>query len=210
MAATLLEIHPDNPDKRKIEQVAKALEEGAVVIYPTDTIYAMGCSIKHPKAVERLAAIKGLKVEKANFSIMCADLSHLADYTKPISQSHFRLLKRLLPGPYTFIFESNNKIPKTLNPKKKTIGIRVPDNKICMALSAIVGQPIITTSLKEDSLVEYPTDPEAIFEAYKNLVDIVIDGGMGNIIASTVLDCSGDGIEVVREGAGSIEGLLAN
>ena len=205
MTAELLKIHPDNPDPRKISKVVDVLKNGGVVIYPTDTIYGIGCDIFNQKAVERVCQIKGVKVDKTLLSFICQDISHISEYVKIISTPVFKVMKKALPGPFTFILESSTKVPKIINAKKKTVGIRVPDHKIPHRLVEGLGNPIITTSiLDEDEVIEYTTDPELIYEKFGNLVDVVIDGGFGNNIPSTVIDCTGDMMEVIREGAGDI------
>lgn len=202
----LLKIHPENPGQRQINIVVECLQDGGIVISPTDTVYGLTCDIFKSKAIERIARIKGIKPEKANFSFLCADLSELSDYTKPIKTDLFKLMKRLLPGPYTFILNANSTVPKYINSKKKTVGIRIPNNSIPVEIVRYLGHPIMSTSIHdEDDLIEYTTDPELIYEKYKNLVDIVIDGGFGGNQASTVLDCTGDEIEIVREGLGAID-----
>ena len=205
----LLEIHPENPASRKIKQVVEILQKGGVIIYPTDTVYGLGCDISNHKAVERICKIKGIKPEKANFSFICADLSNIAAYTKPFSNQIFKLMKRSLPGPYTFILKANNSLPKLMKNKKKTIGIRVPNTPIVYELVAQLGQPLMSTSIKNldeaDDIVEYPTDPWEIYEQYKHLVDLVIDGGIGNNIPSTVFDCTNNPPELIRKGLGEVE-----
>jgi tRNA threonylcarbamoyl adenosine modification protein (Sua5/YciO/YrdC/YwlC family) len=197
----LIRMHTDNPAERQIRQVVEILKEGGVIIYPTDTVYGIGCDIYKHKAIERVAQIKGLKPEKANFSIICYDLSHISDFTRPIDNNIFKLMKRNLPGPFTFILEANNNVPKILKANRKSIGIRVPDNKIIREIVKELGNPIITTSLKtNDEIIEYNTDPELIFEEYRNLVDAVIDGGYGGLVASTVVDCTINPPEIVRMG----------
>lgn len=204
----LLRIHPENPSQRQINHIVECLKDGGVVISPTDTVYGLTCDIFKPKAIERIARIKGIKPEKANFSFLCADLSELSDYTKPINNDLFKLMRRLLPGPYTFILNANNTVPKYIQNKKKTVGIRIPDNSIPIEIVKLLGHPIMSSSIHdEDDLIEYTTDPELIYEKYKNLVDIVIDGGYGGNLASTVLDCTSGEIEVVREGLGSLDGI---
>jgi len=209
MAAELIKIHPANPEPRKMAEVVQALRKGALVIYPTDTVYGLGCDITQSKSIEKIARIKGIKVEKNNFSFICTDLSNLADYTKPLSQPVFKLMKKALPGPFTFILESNNKVPKLLNANKNQVGIRVPDNNIPRELVKELGNPIVSTSIYDlDDVIEYTTDPELIYERFKNLVDIVIDGGYGNNVPSTIVDCTGDEIVIVRQGLGDIEQYL--
>jgi tRNA threonylcarbamoyl adenosine modification protein (Sua5/YciO/YrdC/YwlC family) len=202
----LLKIYPENPDQRKIETVLECLRNGGIIIYPTDTVYSMGCDMMQQKAVERVAAIKGVKADKANFSIICSDLSHISDYTKPFSTEIYKLMKKSLPGPFTFILNANNKIPRIFQNRKKTIGIRVPDNPIIRMLVEEYGNPIISTSIyDDDEILEYTTDPELIHENNINIVDIVIDGGYGGNIPSTVLDCTGNEVEVIRQGKGILE-----
>lgn len=202
----LLEIHPDNPDVRKIKQVITCLQDGGVIIYPTDTVYSFGCDMLNRKALEKVARLKKIKLEKANFSIVCNDLAHLSEYSKPLDNSVFKLMKSLLPGPYTFILEANRNIPKIFSEKKKTIGIRIPDNKIALSIVSALGNPIIAASVHdEDEVLEYSTDPEAIHETWENLVDIVIDGGPGSLEASTILDCSKGAVELIRLGKGPVD-----
>lgn len=194
-------MHPENPAERQVRQIVEILKEGGVIIYPTDTVYGIGCDIYKPKAIERVAQIKGIKPEKANFSIICYDLSHISDFTRPIDNNIFKLMKRNLPGPFTFILEANINVPKILKSNRKSIGIRVPDNKIIREIVKELDNPIITTSLKtNDEIIEYNTDPELIFEEYRNLVDAVIDGGYGGLVASTVVDCTVNPPEIVRMG----------
>jgi len=205
----LLKIYPENPDPRKIQTVLQCLREGGVIIYPTDSVYSMGCDMMQPKAVERVAAIKGMKADKANFSIVCNDLSNISDYTKPFSTEIYKLMKKTLPGPFTFILDANNKVPRIFQNRKKTIGIRVPDNPIIRLLVEEYGNPIISTSIyDDDEILEYTTDPELIYENHINMVDIVIDGGFGGNIPSTVLDCTSGEVEVVRKGKGDLEDYL--
>lgn len=205
----LLQIHPDNPNPRNIKTVLECLRDGGIIIYPTDTVYGMGCDLKQSKALDRLAQIKGIRREKADFSLICHDLKQLSDYARPIGNDVFRMMKRLLPGPYTFILEANNNVPKLFQSKKKTVGIRVPDNNIITSVVREYGSPLANTSIHdEDTLLEYITDPELIFERYEKLVDIVIDGGYGDNEGSTIIDCSGDELVLVREGKGSVDGVL--
>lgn len=204
MAAELIKIYPDNPDPRRIRQVADCLRDGGLVIYPTDTVYGLGCDIHNARAVEKVARIKGIKPQKNDFSFICYDLSHIADYAR-VSNAAFKLMKKALPGPFTFILEANNKVPKLLNTNKKTVGIRVPDNTIPRSIVRELGNPIITTSIKdEDEVIEYSTDPELIFEKFEHLVDIVIDGGYGGNVGSTVVDATTDNFVLIREGAGEL------
>jgi tRNA threonylcarbamoyl adenosine modification protein (Sua5/YciO/YrdC/YwlC family) len=205
MAAELIKLYQENPEQSKINKIVSVLRDGGVIIYPTDTVYGIGCDIFNSKAVEKVCRIKGIKPEKNNFAIICYDLSHISEYAKHISTPVFKLMKKALPGPFTFILESNNNVPKLLNAKKKTIGIRIPDNNIPRSIVNQLGNPIITTSIRdEDEVIEYSTDPELIYEKFMNLVDVVIDGGYGGNIASTVVDCTQDQIEIVREGLGDI------
>ncbi|MFT0715531.1 L-threonylcarbamoyladenylate synthase [Flagellimonas lutimaris] len=203
--AELIKLYEENPNPKQVAKVVDVLRKGGLVIYPTDTVYGLGCDITNSKALQRIARIKGIKLEKANWSFICADLSNLSDYVRQIDSSTFKILKRTLPGPYTFILPGNNNLPKDFK-KKKTVGIRVPDNAIARALVSELGHPIVSTSIRDDDdVLEYTTDPELIFEKWQNLVDIVIDGGYGDNVASTVIDLSGDEPEVIREGKGSLE-----
>ena len=202
----LIPIHPDNPDRRKIEQIVTQLRKGAIIIYPTDTVYSMACDLKHKKAVERMAQLKGVKLEKANFSLICYDLSHISDYTVQFGNNIYKLMNRALPGPYTFILNANTSVPKLFKSKKKTIGIRVPDNNIAREIVNILGNPLMSTSVHDDDeILEYITDPELIHEKYENQVDIVIDGGFGNNEASTIIDCTSNEPEIIREGIGTLD-----
>jgi tRNA threonylcarbamoyl adenosine modification protein (Sua5/YciO/YrdC/YwlC family) len=205
----LIKIYPENPDPRKLETVLDCLRNGGVIIYPTDSVYSMGCDMMQHKAVERVAAIKGVKADKANFSIVCSDLSHISDYTRPFSTEIYKLMKKALPGPFTFILNANNNVPRIFQNRKKTIGIRVPDNPIIRLLVEEYGNPIISTSIyDEDEILEYTTDPELIHEKTFNMVDIVIDGGYGGNIPTTVVDCTGEEIEIIRQGKGILEEYL--
>lgn len=202
----LIKLYNDNPNEREIRHIAQRLREGAVIIYPTDTIYGIGCDITQAKAVERVAKMKGFSVAKANLSFICSDLSHLSTYTKPISNNVFKLIRKCLPGPYTFILEANNNVPKYFKGKKKTVGIRVPDNNIILRLAEELGNPILSTSVKDDDeLLEYTTDPELIHEKYDGLVDLVIDGGYGDNQPSTIIDCTSGEPTLLREGKGKVE-----
>ena len=208
MAAEFIRLYEENPDPDKISQVVKVLRDGGVVIYPTDTVYGMGCDITNLRAVERICKIKGINPKKHNFSMICADLSNISQFTRVISKPVFKMMKKAFPGPFTIILEASTQVPKILHSKKKTIGIRVPDHNVPRILVEELGQPILTTSIHdEDDVIEYSTDPELIFEKYKNLVDIVIDGGYGQNVASTILDCTGDEVEVLRQGLGKLEDL---
>jgi len=201
----LIRIYNENPNEREISKVVSVLKKGGLIIYPTDTVYGLGCDITNTKALEKIAKIKGVKLDKANFSFICKDLSNLSDYVKQIDTTTFKLLKRSLPGAYTFILPGNNNLPKVFK-KKKTVGIRIPDNNIARAIVEALGNPIVSTSIyDEDSIIEYTTDPELIFEKWQSLVDIVVDGGYGDNKASTVIDLSTDEIKIIREGKGSLD-----
>ncbi|EAZ80550.1 L-threonylcarbamoyladenylate synthase [Algoriphagus machipongonensis] len=209
MAAELIRLYEENPDPKKIREIAALLRDGAVVIYPTDTVYGLGCDITNTRAVERICRIKGINPRKHNFSFVCADLSTISHYTRVITKPVFKMMKKALPGPYTFILEANTQVPKILHSKKKTVGIRVPDHKVPRMLVEELGQPLLSTSIRdEDEVLEYSTDPELIFEKYEHLVDVVIHGGFGQNIGSTVLDCTGHEMEIIREGLGNVEEIL--
>ena len=202
--ATFIKIYDDNPNPRDIAKVVQILKKGGLVIYPSDTVYALGFDITNNRALERIAQIKKVKLAKANFSFVCKYLSNLSDYVKQLDNTTFKLLKRALPGPYTFILPGNNKLPSVFK-KKKEVGIRVPDNTIVQAIVASMGNPIVSTSIKdEDQVIEYTTDPELIFEKWEHLVDVVIDGGYGGNIPSTVIDLMGDTPILIRQGKGSV------
>ncbi len=206
----LVKIHPDNPSERKIKIVTECLQDGGIIIYPTDTLYGIGCDITKTRAIERICQIKGIKAQKANLSFVCHDFSHLADYTLPFEKSIYRLMNRCLPGPFTFILRANNQVPKFFR-KKKTVGIRVPDNNIARAIVRTLGNPLLSTSLTnipdqdEHDYSEYWTDPYEIHEQFKNTVDMVIDGGYGDNEASTVVDCTSNSPEIIRQGKGGLE-----
>ncbi len=200
----LLQIHPDNPQPRLIKQVVECLKDGGVVVYPTDTIYGIGCDISQHKAIERICKIKNIDPQKAQLSFICQDLSHLSDYTKSIDTPLYRMLKNYLPGPYTFILPASKQVPKILQSKKSTIGLRVPGNIICQNILGELGNPLLSASLPGDMVEEY-TDPEIIFEKFENLVDLVIDGGSGGMVPSTIVDCTTDEWTVIREGLGEWE-----
>ncbi|WP_324027722.1 L-threonylcarbamoyladenylate synthase [Maribacter sp. BPC-D8] len=204
--AEFIKIYEENPNPKEIKRVVQVLRKGGLVIYPTDTVYGLGCDITNSKALEKIARIKGIKLAKANWSFICTDLSNLSDYVRQIDTATFKILKRALPGPYTFILPGNNNLPKEFK-KKKTVGIRVPDNSIVKALVEELGNPIVSTSIRDDDdVLEYTTDPELIFEKWDNLVDIVIDGGYGGNVGSTIIDVSTGGLpEVIREGKGSLD-----
>lgn len=205
----LLRTNPEIPDDITIRKAVEVLRSGGVIIYPTDTVYGIGCDITQPKALEKLCRIKGITLEKSNFSILCHDLSHLSDFTRPISNPVFRVLKKALPGPYTFILEANNNVPKIFTSKKKTVGIRVPKNPIVQAIVKMLGNPIVSSSVHDtdDELMDYFTDPEMIYEKFHDKVDAVVNGGFGNLQASTVIDVSKGEFEVVREGLGETADL---
>lgn len=200
----LLQLHPDNPQPRLLKQIADCLNTGGIIIYPTDTIYGLGCDIRHPKAIERICKIKNIDPKKVQLSFICRDLSHLSDYTKSIDTPLYRMLKTYLPGPYTFILPASKQVPKILKSKKETIGLRVPDNIICKQILEVLDNPILSTSLPGDMIEEY-TDPEIIFEKFGDKVDYVIDGGTGGMIPSTIIDCTTDKWHITRQGAGTWE-----
>jgi tRNA threonylcarbamoyl adenosine modification protein (Sua5/YciO/YrdC/YwlC family) len=197
----LLQIHPENPQARLIKQVVESLQKGGIIIYPTDTVYGLGCDILQHKAVERICRIKQVDPKKAQLSFVCSDLSHLSDFTKPFSNSTYRLLKEYLPGPYTFILQASKMVPKILQSKKDTIGLRIPDNNIAMAIIKELGRPILSASLPGEMVEDY-TDPEVMYENFMNEVEYVIDGGIGGMVPSTVVDCTGDEPVLIREGLG--------
>lgn len=202
----LIKLYPENPNPKMIRQIVDCLDAGGIIIYPTDTLYGIGCDIFNQKAVERIAQISEKLKKKAFFSFICYDLSNLSDYSKPIGNSVFKMMKRILPGPYTIILEANNLVPKMIQSHKKTVGIRVPDNSICRLIVQELGRPILSTSVKnsEDD-IEYICNPELIYDNYKDIVDIVIDAGYGDYRPSTVIDCTQNPIEIIREGKGSID-----
>lgn len=203
--ADFIKIYPENPNPKEIQKVVKVLKNGGLIIYPTDTVYGLGCDITNIKALERIARIKGVKLEKSNFSFVCEDLSNLSDYVKQIDTTTFKILKRALPGPYTFILPGAKTLPNPFK-KRKTVGIRVPDNSIALALVSALGNPIVSTSIRDDDeVIEYTTDPELILEKWNNRVDLVIDGGYGDNEPSTVIDLSEDEPIIIREGKGSLE-----
>lgn len=204
----LLKIYPQNPNQNELEKVVEVLKNGGLIIYPTDTVYGLGCDITNKKALEKVARIKGVKLEKANFSFICNDLSHLSDYVKQIDTTTYKLLNKALPGPYTFILLGNNALPKLFK-NKKTVGIRVPDNNIIRKIVEMLGNPIVSTSIyDEDAVIEYTTDPELIFEKWQNQVDVVIDGGYGANIPSTVIDLTTEPFTIVRVGKGALDLIL--
>ena len=201
----LLRIDNDRPDNHRISKVVSCLRDGGIIAYPTDTVYGLGCDITKTRALEKIARLKRVKLEKANFSFICYDLSNLSEYVRQIDTPTYKILKRALPGPYTFILKGNNNLPKVFK-KKSTVGIRVPDNNIIRTIAQQLGNPIISTSIyDEDDVIEYTTDPELIFEKWRDKVDLVLDGGYGDNIASTIIDLTEDEIIVLREGKGSID-----
>lgn len=201
----LLEIHPKNPEERKIKMIIDSLRKGGVIIYPTDTVYGIGCSIEHPEAIEKICRLKGVNPTKAQLSFLCNDLSHLSEYTKAISTPLYRFLKQYLPGPYTFILEASKKVPKLLRTRRDTVGIRVPDNPIAKIILKELGHPILSTSLPLHEDESIPMNPEVIYERFGNQVEYVINGGIGNAIPSTIVDCTVNPPEIIRQGAGMIE-----
>ena len=205
--AKFIKLYNENPNQKEIDKIVKTLQNGGLIIYPTDTVYGLGCDITNTKALEKIAKIKGVKLDKANFSFVCNDLSHLSDYVKQIDSSTFKLLKRALPGAYTFILPGSKSLPSVFK-KKKTVGIRVPDNNIARKLVETLENPIVSTSIHDDDdVIEYTTDPELIYEKWKDIVDVVIDGGYGDNEASTVIDLTSDEPEIIREGKGSLDVL---
>jgi tRNA threonylcarbamoyl adenosine modification protein (Sua5/YciO/YrdC/YwlC family) len=202
----LVRIYPENPNPREISRVVEILRNGGVVIYPTDTVYGMGCDINQSKAVEKVARLKGINLNKANLSFICYDLSHLSDFTKPIDNQTFKLIKKHTPGPFTFILQANSNVPKLFKNNKKTVGIRVPDNAIIREIVRQLGNPVLSTSIyDEDEILEYTTDPDLIHEKYSEIVDLVIDGGYGDNQPSTIVDCTSEKFEITRQGKGILE-----
>lgn len=201
----LLKIHPETPGHRQVQKAVDILKNGGVIIFPTDTVYGLGCDVFNHKAVERVASIKGIRLDKAHFSFICHNLSHLTDYARHVNNPTFKLMKQYLPGPYTFILEAGSNVPRIFRNRKKTIGIRIPDNKIILEIVRELGNAVLTTSIHdEDEVLDYTTDPELIYEHYHNRVDAVIHGGYGNNVPSTVIDCTGELPEVIREGMGRV------
>jgi tRNA threonylcarbamoyl adenosine modification protein (Sua5/YciO/YrdC/YwlC family) len=204
----LVRIYEENPNPKAIREIVDCLKQGGVIIYPTDTVYGIGCDINNRKAVERICKIRNIKPEKAQFSFICSDLSHISEFCTQIDNVSFKLMKRLLPGPYTFILNATNKVPKLFQSKKRTVGIRIPKNNIPLTIVEELGNPIMTASVTDSGdMVENTTDPSLIYDRFEDLVDIVIDGGYGGFEGSTVLNCADDEVEVIREGKGSIEDL---
>lgn len=204
MSAAFIKLYEENPEQHKIDEIVKVLKAGGVIIYPTDTVYGIGCDFMNTKAVQRVCQIKNIKPQSLSF--ICYDLSEISEYVRSLNTPVFKVMKKALPGPFTFILKSSSNVPKVLGAKRKTVGIRVPDNNIPRQIVNELGNPIITTSIHdEDEIIEYSTDPELIYEKYQNLVDLVIDGGYGGNVASTVINCAEDDFEVVREGLGDID-----
>ncbi|HET6557810.1 MAG TPA: L-threonylcarbamoyladenylate synthase [Prolixibacteraceae bacterium] len=202
----LIKIYPENPNDKDIRRVVDVLQRGGIIIYPTDTVYGLGCDITNTKAVEKIARYKNVSVEKSNLSFICSDLSHLSDFSRPVSNQLFKLLKRYLPGPFTFILDANSNVPKYFKGKKKTVGIRIPDNPIILQIVRVLGNPIMSTSIHdEDEIIEYSTDPELIHEKFKDIADLVIDGGYGDNVPSTIVDCTGEMPVIIRQGKGIFE-----
>jgi tRNA threonylcarbamoyl adenosine modification protein (Sua5/YciO/YrdC/YwlC family) len=209
MAASFIRLYEENPDPRKITQIVNVLRGGGLIIYPSDTIYGLGCDIFNQKAVDKVRRIKNVNDKKMDLAFVCYDLSHLSVYAKNVSTPVFKLMKKTLPGPYTFILNASSKVPKILKVKKKKVGIRIPNNRIPREIVKELGHPIVTTSLHDDDqILEYATDPELIYEQYKNQVDLIIDGGYGDNQASTILDYSGEELEIIRQGKGEINNFL--
>ena len=209
MAASFIRLYEENPDPRKITQIVNVLRSGGLIIYPSDTIYGLGCDIFNQKAVDKVRRIKNINDKKMDLAFVCYDLSHLSVYAKNVSTPVFKLMKKTLPGPYTFILNASSKVPKILKVKKKKVGIRIPNNRIPREIVQELGNPIVTTSLHDDDkILEYATDPELIYEHYKNHVDLIIDGGYGDNQASTIIDYSGEELEIIREGKGEIYKFL--
>lgn len=209
MAAELLKIHPKNPEERKIRHVVDVLKKGGVIVYPTDTIYGLGCDLMSKKAIERVCQIMNIKAQKLNLSFICNDLSHISEYVRRIDTPVFKILKKALPGPFTFILESSSKVPKILDANKKTVGIRIPDHEVPRMIVRQLGNPLITSSIKDDDTIkEYTTDPEQMYIDFKFLVDVVIDSGAGGNVPSTVVDCTGSELEIIRQGLGYLDQYL--
>jgi tRNA threonylcarbamoyl adenosine modification protein (Sua5/YciO/YrdC/YwlC family) len=204
--ALFLEIHPDNPQEKYLKTIVECLKDGGVIIYPTDTVYGIGCDIYKTRAVERVCKIKGIKPEKSNFSLICYDLSHISDFTKHVSTPIYKVMRKALPGPFTFILEANSSVPKLFKHKKNTVGIRIPNNNIIREIVRLLENPILSSSVKdEDELVEYTTDPELIYEKFQDKVDIIVNGGFGHNEASTIVDCSDDEFSIIRQGLGDLD-----
>jgi tRNA threonylcarbamoyl adenosine modification protein (Sua5/YciO/YrdC/YwlC family) len=209
MAAELIKIHQSNPEQRKINHIVDVVRKGGIIVYPTDTIYGIGCDLMNRKAIERLCQILGIKPQKLDLSFICNDLSHISEYVRRIDTPVFKLLKKALPGPFTFILESSSRVPKILDVNKKTVGIRIPDHPIPRTIVEMLGNPLITSSIKDDDTIkEYTTDPEKMYDDFRHQVDIVIDGGAGGNVPSTVIDCTTTEISIIRQGLGDIEQYL--
>jgi tRNA threonylcarbamoyl adenosine modification protein (Sua5/YciO/YrdC/YwlC family) len=201
----LIELQNKNPDQRRIDEIVALLNNGGIIIYPTDTVYALGCSLLHKRSIEKLAKLKGLRLKKANFSLICYDLSTISEHTKFINRPTYKILNKNLPGPFTFILKASSKIPKLFDTNKKTVGIRIPDNDIARSIVQSLGHPMVTTSLhSEDEILDYSTDPYIIQEKWEQKVDAIVDGGIGKNEPSTVVDCSEDEISIVRQGIGEL------
>jgi tRNA threonylcarbamoyl adenosine modification protein (Sua5/YciO/YrdC/YwlC family) len=206
MKAQLLRIHPENPEMRKIARVVEVLRRGGVIIFPTDTVYAIGCDLLNKEAINTLLQLKGIKAKHLHMSFICGDLSQASEFTRPLPNAVFKVMKKCLPGPFTFLLPANNKVPKILDRNKRTVGIRIPAHNIPLAIVSELGNPLISASIKnDDEVIEYFTDPEQIFEQFSGLVDIVVAGGTGGNVPSTVVDCSAGAIHIIREGAGNID-----
>lgn len=202
----MIRVYPDNPAPRHLKMVTETLEKGGLIIYPTDSVYAIGCDMNNQKAIDRLCSVIGKKPEEANLALICYDLSNISEYTVPFSNGVYKMMRSSLPGPYTFILKANNKVPKLFKNKKKEIGIRVPDNNIPREIVKMLGAPIVTASIKiPDEVSDYSSDPTIIYDAYKDKVDLVIDGGFGSLEGTTVLDCTGEEVVLLREGKGEVE-----
>ncbi len=206
MPAEFLSVHPQNPESRKIDRVVEVLQNGGIIIYPTDTIYGIGCDLMNRRSVERLCKIQDIKPQKLNLSFICSDLAHISEYVKRIDTPVFKILKKTLPGAFTFIFESSSRVPKILGVNKNTVGIRIPNHPIPLAIVKSMGNPLITSSIKDDDTIkEYSTDPEEIYEDFKHQVDLVIDGGAGGNVPSTIVDFTSDEPKVIRQGLGDFK-----
>lgn len=202
----LVRLFNENPNPREVRKIVDILRDGGVIVYPTDTVYGLGCDITNQKAVEKVARYKGIQIEKSNFSFICSDFSHLSDYTKPIPNNIFKIIRKNLPGPFTFILNANNNVPRYFKGKKKTVGIRIPDNNIILEIVRELGNPIMSTSVHdEDEILEYTTDPELIHEKFAEVADVVIDGGFGELVPSTIIDCTSNEPTIIRQGKGELE-----
>ncbi|MFO8087590.1 MAG: L-threonylcarbamoyladenylate synthase [Bacteroidales bacterium] len=204
----ILKLHEENPSDKKIDMVVDILKKGGVIIYPTDTMYGIACDIYNPEGLKKIALLKGIKSKEAKFSFICKDISDIADYTRPISNPVFKMMKKVLPGPYTFLLTANNKVPKQIQDNKKTVGIRIPDNNIARQIVEQLGHPMMSSSIPADSEQEYVTNPELMHEKYQHIIDVVVDGGAGEFAQSTIIDCTQDESYVIREGKGEVKSLL--